>query len=166
MFEREYLLALMLVLLVLVLTGCGREDMRVSARQSTQVIASSGVAQKGANSAAAAPLPANTVAFTLRSTLVDGRMAFMGADGTIAGQVNPTLRVPAGSSVRLTVHNGDGMMHDIAIPGLGVKSGPVNRKGAVTEVTFTVGQEPATWDYYCTVAGHRQAGMGGLLVVS
>lgn len=102
--------------------------------------------------------------FRLRTAMVDGRMAFVGVGGEIDGAVNPELVVAAGEPVRLILENGDGMMHDLAIPGLGVQTATTMRRNSEVEVTFTV-ERAGTYLYYCTVSGHRQAGMEGVFTI-
>ena len=106
------------------------------------------------------------VEFTLQTGIVDGRMVFVGVGGDIDGAVNPDLIVQAGSVVHVTVTNGDGMPHDFLVAGLGAQAPMVNGVGATTEVRFAVTEDQVgTYSYYCTVAGHRQAGMEGELIV-
>jgi len=96
----------------------------------------------------------------------DGRMVFVGVGGAIDGVVNPELTAQAGETVRVTLINGDGMPHDFSIAGLGIQTPLLTAKGATADVVFSVTQAQAgTYDYFCTVSGHRQAGMAGKLVV-
>jgi nitrite reductase (NO-forming) len=103
--------------------------------------------------------------FTLRTSMEAGRMVFIGIGGAIDGVVNPELQVHPGDTVHLTLVNGDGMAHDLAIPDLGVKTALVIRQGDSTEVVFEA-KEAGVYTYYCTVSGHRLAGMEGKLVVA
>lgn len=106
-------------------------------------------------------------AFTLQTGLVDGRMVFIGAGEAIDGLVNPDLVVQAGDTVRLTLINKDGMSHDLAIPDLKVQTPLISRKGAVATVEFTVTDgQTGIYNYFCTVPGHRQAGMVGNVIVA
>jgi plastocyanin len=58
------------------------------------------------------------------------------------------------------------MSHDFFIDDLGVKTPLIKAKGSTTEVVFSVsaGLE-GVYEYFCTVSGHRQAGMAGKFVV-
>ena len=57
--------------------------------------------------------------------------------------------------------NQSGVPHDIAIDGLG--KGPVVDKGVSSfKAKLQAGK---TYTYYCSVPGHRQAGMEGQLTV-
>ena len=74
------------------------------------------------------------------------------------GSRNPTLKANKGDRVRITITNGELMTHDIALEKLGIKSKTIQEKGAKTSITFTAGQSDT---YFCTVPGHRTAGMVG-----
>ncbi len=54
------------------------------------------------------------------------------------------------------------MTHDIALEKLGIKSGTVSEKGSKSSITFIADKNDT---YYCTVPGHRAAGMVGKLEV-
>lgn len=74
------------------------------------------------------------------------------------GSRNPTLKANKGDSVRITITNGEVMTHDIALEVLGIKSKTILEKGSSTSISFrAVGNDI----YYCTVPGHRAAGMVG-----
>jgi FtsP/CotA-like multicopper oxidase with cupredoxin domain len=74
------------------------------------------------------------------------------------GARNPTLRANKGDRVRITITNVELMTHDIALEKTGVKSPAIQEKGATATVTFVAEQSDT---YYCTVPGHRAAGMVG-----
>jgi nitrite reductase (NO-forming) len=61
--------------------------------------------------------------------------------------------------------NNDGMPHDLAIPDLNAQTTLVTAKGQTTDVVFGI-STAGEFAYYCTVSGHRQAGMEGRLIVS
>jgi len=115
----------------------------------------------------AAPAPAAltpSVKFTLVTGGGTNTLVFVGVGGAIDKQVNPVLQVQPGDVVEITLVNGDGVMHDLAIDELQVSSGSVDLQGQIKTVTFRVDQE-GEFVYYCSVPGHRQAGMFGKLVV-
>jgi len=65
--------------------------------------------------------------------------------------------------VTIKMKNDSGTPHDIAVSGNGVSGkAPVTPKGTVQ---FKVTLKPGTYDYFCTVPGHRAAGMSGKLTV-
>ncbi|WP_420148377.1 PVC-type heme-binding CxxCH protein [Spirosoma sp.] len=74
------------------------------------------------------------------------------------GARNPTLKANKGDRVRITITNGELMTHDIALEKLGVKSKTLQEKGTKTSITFKADKNDT---YYCTVPGHRAAGMVG-----
>ena len=78
------------------------------------------------------------------------------------GTRNPTLKVKKGSRVRINIVNGEVMTHDIALEKLGIKSGAISEKGSKSSITFVANKNDT---YYCTVPGHRAAGMVGKLEV-
>lgn len=88
--------------------------------------------------------------YSLEATM----LGYFGKDGAR----NPTLQANKGERVRITITNGEQMTHDIALEKLGLKSKSINDKGAKTSLTFTAGQSDT---YFCTVPGHRTAGMVG-----
>jgi nitrite reductase (NO-forming) len=121
-------------------------------------------AAQGNNSGLEAAVEASD--FTLETALVNGRMAFVGRGGTIDGVANPDLHAAAGDDLLITLVNQDGMAHDLAIPQLGVKSSLVSSEDSFASVRLTLGEDrEGVFVYYCTVPGHRQAGMEGRLVV-
>lgn len=125
--------------LIAVVTACRRQDADEQALGATQV-------------------------FTLRTALAGNRMVFLGVGGAIDGLANPDLVVTAGEQVRIVLQNGDGMMHDLALPDLLVQTPSVLKKDSVVEATFKA-EDAGTFPYFCTISGHRQAGMEGTLVV-
>lgn len=105
-----------------------------------------------------------TVLFTLKTAMLQGKMVYIGVGGEIDGLVNPDLVVQTGAVVRIVLINGDGMPHDLAIPDLSVQTSLVMNQDQTAEALFDARQS-GVYDYYCTVAGHRQAGMEGKLTV-
>jgi nitrite reductase (NO-forming) len=105
-----------------------------------------------------------TVQYTLQTELGSKGMVFVGVGGEIDGLTNPSLTAEAGDVVEITLVNGDGMQHDISFPDLNATSDDISQKGTSTVLTFQVEQD-GDYVYYCTVPGHRQAGMEGRLTV-
>ncbi|WP_209019824.1 copper-containing nitrite reductase [Pollutimonas harenae] len=104
------------------------------------------------------------VTFTLRTSIADGKLVFIGDAGAINGQVNPDLQVPENAVVQINVINGDGAIHDIAVPQFGAKSDHITGKGAATAIVFRANAN-GTFEYLCTLPGHKAAGMFGKLIV-
>lgn len=88
--------------------------------------------------------------FALEATM----LGYFAQDGTR----NPTLRANKGDRVRVTITNGETMTHDIAMEKLGIKSGTLLEKGSSTSISFWAKDNDT---YFCTVPGHRAAGMVG-----
>lgn len=74
------------------------------------------------------------------------------------GTRNPVLKANKGMKVRITITNGEVMTHDIAMEKMGIKSKAIFEKGASSSITF-VAENSDT--YFCTVPGHKAAGMLG-----
>lgn len=91
-------------------------------------------------------------------------MVFVGVGGEIDGATNPDLLVRQGDMVLITLTNGDGMPHDFAIPELNAHTSMVTVKGDAFDVVFEA-TGAGEYTYYCTVAGHRQMGMEGRMIV-
>jgi nitrite reductase (NO-forming) len=105
-----------------------------------------------------------TVRFRLRTELAEGKMAFVGVGGNIEGVVNPALRVAEGDVVQVTLINGDNVEHDVVFPEFKAATDRVNRKGASSVTAFRADQA-GEFAYFCSLPGHRQAGMEGKIVV-
>jgi len=119
--------------------------------------ASSNLTDKGVNSHP-------DVSFTLITNVGTNGMTFRGVGDAFDGVDNPTLKVPLNSVVQITLIDGDGSEHDISIPAFKVLSNHVVGKRASTVVVFRA-DTAGRFDYFCTLPGHRQAGMQGILVV-
>ena len=112
----------------------------------------------------AAVTPVADVTFTLKTQIHEGQLVFVGDAGAIKGQVAPELKVPEGAVVAITVINGDGAMHDFAVPEFGAQSDQLVGEGSATTVVFRA-TKAGTFEYLCTIPGHKAAGMFGKLVV-
>jgi nitrite reductase (NO-forming) len=146
-----------LLILSLVLTAC-------SAAPQPQAQPATSVSQPDVALVQTGTEMKPTVTFTLTTGLGDRGLAFIGSEGHIDGISNPRLNVDVGDVVQIIVVNGDGAEHDIVIPDYQLDSGTEKVKGELLTVTF-VADRPGEFAYYCSVPGHRQAGMEGLLVV-
>jgi len=90
-------------------------------------------------------------------------LGYRGVGGEIDGVRNPTLWARPGETVRITMINGEVMVHDVVLEKLGLKSAQILERGASTSITFKASESDT---YYCSLPGHRQAGMVGRLEVS
>src|SRR5262249_52340952 len=80
-------------------------------------------------------------------------------------KVNPVLTAAEGQVVQLTLINGEGAEHDIVFPDQDTKSPRVTGKGASTTIAFRA-TKSGDFVYFCSVPGHRQAGMEGQFTVT
>jgi nitrite reductase (NO-forming) len=113
----------------------------------------------------ASPPAGTSVEYTLLTGESEGRMVYIGVGGEIDGMVNPDLFANPGDTVRLIMVIGDGILHDLALPDLNAQSEAISKKNDQTEVVFQV-TDAGEFVYYCTLPGHRQAGMEGRLIVA
>ncbi|HSO30461.1 MAG TPA: cupredoxin domain-containing protein [Candidatus Sulfomarinibacteraceae bacterium] len=83
--------------------------------------------------------------------------------GTEFGFEPKAVEIAAGAKLKITLVNKGTLEHDVSIDALGVKLlVPVGQTLSVT----TAEPVPAgTYEIYCAVAGHKEAGMTGTLTV-
>ena len=104
------------------------------------------------------------VAYTLRTGGPEGTLSFVGVGGEIEGVLNPTLTADPGDVVQITLVNADGILHDLTIDEFGIQTPQIGEPGQLAVVTFTV-EDEGEHVYYCSLPGHRQAGMWGTVRV-
>ena len=97
-----------------------------------------------------------------------------------------SITVPAGEPVLLTLKNSGNLEHDFVIEKIDVKTDVIQDSGSdahhahgaeanydlhfsaqvgeTSVIQFTV-SEPGTYQFFCSVAGHKEAGMIGELIV-
>ncbi len=119
--------------------------------------------QSPAATPAAAASDADVV-YTLATGGPEGTLAFTGVGGEIEGVLNPTLTANPGDLVQITLVNADGILHDLTIDEFAVQTPQIGQPGQLETIEFTVGEE-GEFVYYCSLPGHRQAGMWGTLRV-
>jgi nitrite reductase (NO-forming) len=103
--------------------------------------------------------------YTLRSGIAEGRMVYIGVGGSIDGKVNPVLTAAQNQVVQVTLINGEGAEHDIVFADQNARSPRVTGKGASTTIAFRAARS-GDFTYFCSVPGHRQAGMEGQFLVT
>lgn len=82
------------------------------------------------------------------------------------GQLAYVAKVASAPSGKLTIEskNAASIPHDIALEGNGVKQqGKIVKNGGVSTISATL--KPGKYQFFCTVPGHRAAGMEGTLTV-
>ncbi len=105
-----------------------------------------------------------TVTYALDTAMQDGKMVFLGKGGDIDGKVNPDLKANVGDTVQITLTSADGIQHNIFFEGVNAQSKDVVGQGSSTTLEFTPDKD-GTFAYYCSIPGHRQAGMEGKFIV-
>ena len=105
-----------------------------------------------------------TVEYTLVTGGGTGQLVFVGVGGEIDGVVNPTLTARPGDVVKITLINDDAMLHDLVIDEFDAATEQFADRGESDSITFTANQT-GSFTYYCSVPGHKAAGMFGQLVV-
>ena len=92
--------------------------------------------------------------YTLESSI----LGYKGVGGAIDGIRNPLLQAIKGEMVRITIINVEVLAHDIALVKQPIKSAEILEIGERASITFTAEEDDI---YYCTIPGHRAAGMEG-----
>ena len=107
------------------------------------------------------------VQFALRSEIIDAEtMAYVGLSETILDIRNPDLSVQESNIVEITLSNTTVDEHDMVIEFMDKKihSEHVVFEEDVTTFAFEA-DKAGHYNYYCTVEGHREAGMEGVFHV-
>jgi len=124
------------VAVALIVAGCGSDDNKAAKKSASPPPASSGAAQKIKITAD----PGGDLKFTMAK-----------------------LEAKRGK-VTLAMTNPSKLEHGIGVDGNGVDvDGPVVGPGKTSTATAVL--KPGTYEYYCTVRSHHQAGMKGVLTV-
>jgi len=119
----------------------------------------------GCSNAGKEEVASNVVEYTLTSGMDNGQMVYIGVGGGIDGVKNPMLSAYVGDLVRITLTSGEGVEHNISFPDFNSTSANVVGKGSSTMIEFAV-DKGGKFSYFCTIPGHRQAGMEGKFEVS
>ena len=85
-------------------------------------------------------------------------LGYQGVGGDVDGVRNPVLRAKQGETVRIVLVNREALVHDLALETLNIKSKEILDVGERTDIVFTAVEDDI---YYCTIPGHRAAGMEG-----
>jgi plastocyanin len=73
-----------------------------------------------------------------------------------------TIEIPANTDVTITITNNGVAAHDFVVEGTEIDSGYIN---GGSSATVTVNLAPGEYVFFCSVPGHRAAGMVGTLIV-
>lgn len=85
-------------------------------------------------------------------------LGYRGVGGDIDGVRNPVLRAKQGETVRIVLVNVEPLAHDLAFETLQAQTKIILDVGQRTDLLFTAAADDV---YYCTIPGHRAAGMEG-----
>lgn len=140
-----------LVFASVAMVACGSSSTSSSSSTSTASTSESGAAATGGEKAASAK---------------GGQTLKVEADPN--GQLSyvPSKLTAKAGNVTIDFTNPQGLSHDIAVEGSGGKM--LGKSELVQEgsATLTLSNlKPGTYHYFCTVPGHREAGMEGTLTV-
>lgn len=100
----------------------------------------------------------DTVKYDRLYTLETTMLGYIGSDG----KRNPTLKASKGEVVRINIVNGELMTHDIVLEKGKAKSKVLVQKGDTSSIVF---KAVANDIYFCSIPGHRAAGMVGKIEV-
>lgn len=104
------------------------------------------------------------ISYTLKTNIGSKGMTFVGVGDGIDGVINPTLKANPGDIVQVTLIDGDGAEHNVSFPKFKALSDNVAGKGSSTVIVFRA-DKSGTFNYFCTLPGHRAAGMEGKIEV-
>jgi nitrite reductase (NO-forming) len=107
----------------------------------------------------------NSISYSLKTDMRNGKMMYVGVGGYIDGVVNPTLKANVGDIVNITLISGDGIEHDIVFPDFNIASPHVFGQGDSVMVAFLANQG-GSFVYYCDLLGNRESGMEGKFEVA
>jgi len=150
--SRTLLMLLLIVLSVgLLAAGCGDDDDDSSNGSGDTVEATTDATTE--ESTDAATEPADGAAQVLEVPVAAEGLAYAVTEVTAAP-----------GTITLTSVNDQSVPHNIAIDEPTQQIGEIVQDGATSEITITI-EEPGEYEYYCSVPGHREAGMVGKLIV-
>ena len=102
----------------------------------------------------------NSVSYSLKTDMRNGKMMYVGVGGNIDGVINLMLKANVGDIVNITLISGDGIEHDIVFPDFNAVSPHVFGQGDSIMVAFLANQS-GSFVYYCNLLGNRESGMEG-----
>lgn len=133
------------------LVACGGSDSTTTTSTSSGGETNGGAAAEGGKEAGGSEGGASTVDFEADP---NGELAYTTTEASAkAGKVTVDFKNP------------QGLTHDVAIEDSGGKEVGKTELIAEGSTSTTVDLKPGTYTYFCTVPGHREAGMEGTLTV-
>lgn len=170
--KRYFQFAVLSIIVMAALSACFPESPEQKQARSTVAALSEQIAQmKKTTSPAISNINSSdfssediTVSYTLITGEEENKLVFIGSGGEIDGLINPTLSANPGDVVQITLVNGHPVEHDLYLEVIGVSTGSIKQQGESKAIIFKVEQN-GVYAYYCTIPGHRAAGMEGILQV-
>lgn len=162
--------ALAVTAVIGVAAACGDDDEDTGAATTTEQPAPASTAMDGmtmtgpavtegtTSTAPGGGGTASTTAESEKGTVVEIPVAGQGLAYAVT-----QATAPAGT-ITLRSANPQAVPHNIAMDQPTQTLGEIVQDGGVSEITVEL--EPGTYEYYCSVPGHRQAGMVGTLTVT
>lgn len=98
------------------------------------------------------------------TTSAEGTTLQLAADPGGALAFDKTTLDASAGTVTIELTNDSSVPHNVEVEGNGVEEESDTVTGEST--SLTVDLEPGTYEFYCAVPGHREAGMEGTLTIS
>jgi uncharacterized cupredoxin-like copper-binding protein len=134
--------------------GCGGDDDSGAAPATTEAPAATATAP-ATTSGTTGTAPAAPAKATVKVDAdPNGMLAF----------VQKSLNAPAGADT-FVLTNDATVPHNLEIEGNGVEAGPTETISGGQTAQLQVTLKPGTYEFFCAVPGHREAGMEGTLTV-
>ena len=149
------------------LAGCGGSSSASSAASSVASSASSSISSAASSAASSVSSSASSGVSSAASSVSSavGGALTLAADPSGALKYNTTSLTASSGKVTIAFANSSPVMHNVTVAssnGSVVGATPTFNGGVKT---LTLNLKPGTYTFYCSVPGHRQAGMQGTLVV-
>lgn len=113
------------------------------------------VAESSPSAIMAAPATSSPQPSPLVSTAIEVQAFDLGFTPT-------TIELPAAGRSRIVLQNVGYVPHNLTVDALGIQV--VAARGSSSETTI-MDPAPGTYEFYCSISGHKEAGMVGTLVV-
>lgn len=154
-------------LIVLAIAGCGSGSPSHASSSTTPATSTASLTPSSSNTAPAASSASSKSSSA--ATALKGATTKLALSANTAGQLaynTKSLKAKAGK-VTIAFTNDSPLPHNVTVQS--GTSGPTiaatpTFKGGTKTITMTL--KPGKYTYYCSVPGHRQAGMLGTLTVS
>jgi plastocyanin len=142
---------LVLALASAALVACGSSNSTTTTETSSGGEANGGAAAEGGKEAGGGEGGGSTVEFEADP---NGELAYTTTEASAKG-----------GKVTVDFKNPQSLTHDVTIEDSGGKEAGKTELIGEGETSTTVNLKPGTYTYYCSVPGHREAGMEGTLTV-